>query len=126
MWWHGTTALPLRTRIALQDIQRRVTSIFALPSGKLLYGSVFRHLVLKDALAVERMHVHQYARDRIEVTLEKGPEFDETLIPRMRERYLKVLEGEPVELTIHVVDEIPTTASGKHLAATSDVPVRLT
>lgn len=108
----------------LRDIQGRVTSIFTLPSGKLLYGGVFRHLVLKDMAGINKIRVHQYTKDKIEVILEKDPAFDASLIALVHERCLKLLEDEPIELTITVVDEIPTTASGKHLVTTSDVPVR--
>ena len=109
----------------MRDIVGRVTSIFTLPSGKLLYGGVFRHLALKDTLAVKRLQVHQHSKDRILVTLEKGESFDDNVVELVRARCRLVLGDEPVELTIQVVDEIPTTASGKLLVTISDVPVHL-
>lgn len=109
----------------LRDIEGRVTSIFTLPSGRLLYGGAFRHLVLKDATAIRRFRVHQFAKDSIAVTLEKGDGFEDRLIDVIRERCLKLLGDEPVQLTINVTDEIPPTNSGKHLVTTSDVPVEL-
>lgn len=107
----------------MRDIVGRVTSLFTLPSGRLLYGGVFRHLVLKDMLSVRRLQVHQYSKEKIEVILERGEGFDDSVVPVVRERCLKLLAGEPVELVITVTDEIPTTASGKHLVTISDVPV---
>jgi len=109
----------------LRDIEGRVTSIFTLPSGKFLYGGVFRHLVLKDTMAVKRFQVHQYSKEKIEVTLERGDGFEHGVVDLVRARCLELLGDEPVELTIKVTDEIPTTASGKHLVTTSDVPVQL-
>ncbi len=110
----------------LREINGRVGSIFTLPSGRLVYGGAFYLEVFKETTAFKKIRIHQSAPDKITVALEKGPDLDDTSIALIRERCLKVLDGEPVELTINVVDEIPTTASGKHLVTTSDVPVRLT
>jgi phenylacetate-CoA ligase len=107
----------------MQDIEGRVTSIFTLPSGRLVYGGAFRHLALKDTLAIKRFQVHQYTKERIEVTLERGAGFGDHIVDLIRKRCLAIIGDEPVELTIKVTDEIPTTISGKHLVTTSDVPV---
>lgn len=107
----------------LRDIVGRVTSLFTLPSGKLLYGGVFRHLVLKDLFSIRRLQVHQYTREKIEVILERGEGFEDSVVALVRQRCLEVLAGEPVELIITVTDEIPPTAGGKHLVTISDVPV---
>jgi phenylacetate-CoA ligase len=109
----------------LGEIEGRVTSIFTLPSGRLLYGGAFRHLAIKDSMAIKRFRVHQYSQNKIEVTLERGKSFNDQVVDLIRQRCLKLIDGEPVELTIRVTDEIPTTASGKHLVTTSDVPVQL-
>ena len=109
----------------LRDIEGRVTSIFTLPSGKHLYGGVFRHLALKDTTAVKKFRVHQLTKQKIEVTLQPGENFGSDIVDMIRQRCLEILDNEPVELTINVVDEIPTTASGKFLVTTSDVPVEL-
>ena len=109
----------------MHDIEGRVTGIFTLPSGRPLYGGAFRHLVLKDSTAIKRFRVHQYARDQIEVTLEKGDGFDDSVVEVVRARCKSLLGDEPVVLTITVTDHIPTTASGKHLVTTSDVPYQL-
>jgi phenylacetate-CoA ligase len=109
----------------LDNIEGRITSIFTLPSGRRLYGGAFRHLVLKDATTIRKFRVHQQDRDRILVTLERGEGFSEDVVALIRQRCLKLLEGEPVQLTIAVTDEIPTTTSGKHLVTVSDVPVDL-
>lgn len=107
----------------LRELAGRTTSIFTLPSGKLLYGGIFRHLVLQDATAISRFKVHQYTKEKIEVCLERGVNFDESVVELIRHRCLKLLEGEPVELTITVTAEMPTTAAGKFLVTTSDVPI---
>lgn len=109
----------------MQDVEGRVTGIFTLPSGRPLYGGAFRHLVLKDSTAIRRFRVHQHARDKIEVTLEKGEGFDDSVVDLVRKRCENLLGDEPVELTITVTDHIPMTASGKHLVTTSDVPYQL-
>jgi phenylacetate-CoA ligase len=107
----------------LGRLEGRTTSIFTLPSGKLLYGGAFRHLVLKDTMAIRRFRVHQYSKERIEVFLERAVGFDDSVVDVIRERCLKLLEGEPVELTITVTDEMLTTPAGKFLVTSSDVPV---
>jgi len=109
----------------MRDIVGRVTSIFTLPSGRFLYGGAFRHLVLKDSTNIKRFRVHQYSKDKIEISLEKAAGFDDSLVDLVHARCLELLAGEPVELTIQVVDELPTAVSGKLLVTTSDVPVRL-
>jgi phenylacetate-CoA ligase len=107
----------------LRELAGRVTSIFTLPSGKLLYGGAFRHLVLQDSLAINRFQVHQYTKEKLEVCLERGAGFDESVVDLVRERCLKLLGGEPVELTIKVMNEMPTTPAGKFLVTSSEVPV---
>jgi phenylacetate-CoA ligase len=107
------------------DIEGRITGIFTLPSGRLLYGGAFRHLVLKDSTAIQRFRVHQYAPDKIEVSLERGRKFDESMVDLVRARCMALIGDEPIEFTIKVVDEISTTDGGKHLVTTSDVPVKL-
>ena len=109
----------------LKDITGRVTSIFTLPSGKRLYGGVFRHLALKDTTCIKRFRVHQLSKEKIEVTLQPGGNFSSDAIEIVRQRCLEILDNEPVELVINVVDEIPTTAGGKFLVTISDVPVEL-
>jgi phenylacetate-CoA ligase len=110
----------------LRDLVGRISSIFTLPSGRLLYGGAFEVLVLKDTLAIRKFRVHQHASNQIEVFLEKGERFDGTIVELIRSRCLRLLDGEPVALRIQVVDEIPSTPGGKHLATLSDVPVQLT
>jgi phenylacetate-CoA ligase len=107
----------------LRELAGRTTSIFTLPSGAFLYGGAFRHLVLQDAMAIRRFRVHQYSKERIEVFLERGVGFDDSVVDMIRERCLRLLEGEPVELTITVTDEMLTTPAGKFLVTSSDVPV---
>jgi phenylacetate-CoA ligase len=107
----------------LRELAGRATSIFTLPSGKLLYGGAFRHLVLQDTTAISRFQIHQYTKGRLEICLEPGEGFDQSIVALVRERCLKLLEGEPVELTISVTDEMPMTSAGKFLVTTSDVPV---
>lgn len=107
----------------LDNLVGRTTSIFTLPSGKLLYGGIFRHIVLKDTLAIRQFRVHQSDKNQIEIFLQPGKEFDETIVSQVKQRCLAILEGEPVNLTITVTDDISTTAAGKFLVTTSDVPV---
>jgi phenylacetate-CoA ligase len=106
----------------LRDLVGRAGSIFTLPSGKLLYGGIFRH-ALTDLIAIRRFRFHQYSKDKIEVFLQRGEGFDDSVVSVVRESCLKLLDGEPVELKITVSDDMPTTAAGKLLVATSDVPV---
>lgn len=107
----------------LRELVGRAPSILTLPSGKLLYGGAFRRLVLNDTPAVRRFRVHQYSKEKIEVFLERDRGFDDSVVDLIRERCLKLLDGEPVELTITATDEMPMTPAGKLLVTTSDVPV---
>ena len=107
----------------LRELVGRTTSIFTLPSGKFLYGGVFRHLALKDTIAIEKFRVHQYTRGKIEVFLQKGEGFDDSVVDLIRSRCQEVLEDEPVELKITVTDDMDTTSSGKFLVTSSDVPI---
>lgn len=124
--WDDTPCACGRGLPVLREIHGRVGSIFTLPSGRLMYGNAFYLAVFKETIAFKKIRVHQHSRDDIEILIERGPEFEEAKLDLVRQRVLKLLEGEPVKLTLTVTDEIPTTASGKHLVTTSDVPVRLT
>ena len=107
----------------LKDIAGRITGIFTLPSGKRLYGGIFRHLALKDTTAIKRFKAHQFSPDKIEITLQPAEGFTPQTIDLIRRRCMEILGNEPVDLEIAVVDEISPTASGKHLVTTSDVPL---
>jgi len=110
----------------LRDIEGRVTSIFTLPSGKRLYGGIFRHLALKDTTTIKKFKAHQFSPDKIEITIQPGESFEPELVDLIRRRCLDILGNEAVELKVTVVDEIAPTSGGKHLVTTSDVPLRLT
>lgn len=106
----------------LREIVGRTNSIITLPSGKYLYGGIFL-TILEDILEIRQFRVHQSAKDRIEITLEKGDGFSQETIDLVYARATKMLEGEPVEISILATDEILPTVSGKYLVTTSDVPV---
>jgi len=106
----------------LRELTGRTNSIITLPSGKYLYGGIFL-TILEDILEIHRFRVHQPAKDRLEITLERGEGFSQEKIDLVRKRTIKLLGGEPVEVSVLAADEILPTASGKYLITTSDVPV---
>jgi phenylacetate-CoA ligase len=106
----------------LREVVGRTNSIFTLPSGKYLYGGIFRR-ILDDILEIERFRVHQTARDEIEIVLKGGDGFSRETIEQVRARATDLLSDEPVNVSILVTDGILPTASGKYLVTTSDVPV---
>jgi phenylacetate-CoA ligase len=105
----------------LGELLGRTGSIFTLPSGRLLHGIAFRE-PLDGNLAIRRFRVHQYSKEKIEVFLQKGEGFDDAKLDEIRAHYLRLLGNEPVELKITITDDMPTTAAGKLLVSTSDVP----
>lgn len=109
----------------LQELMGRATSMFTLPSGKLLYGGVFRRVVLHYVPGIQRFRIHQHAPNKIEIVLQIKERPCEDIINSVRQQCLPLIENESVELIISVTDEIPMTAAGKFLVTTSDVPVTL-
>jgi phenylacetate-CoA ligase len=106
----------------LREIVGRTNSIITLPSGKYWYGGIFL-TILEDILEIQQFRVHQPAKDRLEITLEKGDGFSQETIDLVRARLTKMLADEPVKASIMATDKILPTASGKYLVTSSDVPV---
>jgi phenylacetate-CoA ligase len=104
------------------ELVGRTNSIITLPSGKYLYGGIFL-TILEDILEIQQFKVHQPARDRLDITLEKGDGFSQETTDLVRARAIKLLGDEPVKVSILVTDEISPTASGKYLVTASEVPV---
>jgi phenylacetate-CoA ligase len=116
-------ACPCGRRLpVLSEIVGRTNSIITLPSGRYLYGGIFL-TILEDIPQVQQFRVRQPTKSKLEITLEKGPEFSEDTTSLVRERVRRLLSDEPVQVSILVTDEILPTASGKYLVTTSDVPM---
>ena len=120
--WAGTKCSCGRGLPIFDEFVGRTNSLFTLPSGRFLHGMAFREPA-DGNMAIRRFRVHQYSKEKIEVFLQKGEDFDDRTLDKMRAHYLKLLGNEPVELKITITDDMPTTAAGKLLVATTDVPV---
>jgi phenylacetate-CoA ligase len=108
----------------LRELVGRTNCIITLPSGKYLYGGIFL-TILEDIIEIKQFRVHQPARDKLEITLERGDGFGQEIVELVRARAHKLLGDEAIQVSIQVTDEILPTVSGKYLVTSSDVPVEL-
>lgn len=108
---------------AMQLKVGRISDNFLLPSGRLVHGEYFTHLVY-GVQGIQQFQFHQIARDRILFRIVTDPvSFDtesEHIVRQLvteAETYL----GEGVKIELMAVNQIPLTASGKHRFTLSDV-----
>ena len=103
---------------ALERIHGRTSDFITTPNGERLHGEWFTHLFYGRE-RVARFQVHQPRLDRLEVrSVGEATESDlADILAAIRERV-----GAGVTVVFEKVDEIPTTASGKHRFTRSDVP----
>ena len=107
--------LPLLSRV-----EGRVLDAIRTPSGHVLPGEFFPHM-LKDVPGVQRFQLVQRQLDRLDLAIVRGADFDEASLAYIRREVAKVL-GDSVELDCHFVDDIPLTPSGKLRVTVSELP----
>jgi phenylacetate-CoA ligase len=107
--------LPLLARV-----DGRVLDAIRTPAGHVLPGEFFPHM-LKDVPGLERFRLVQRQLDRLDLSIVRGPGFDDASLAYIRREVNKVL-GDSIELRCDFVDEIPLTPSGKLRVTVSELP----
>jgi len=104
----------------LQRVDGRLLDAIRTPAGHLLPGEFFPHM-LKDVPGLVRFQVVQRRLDQLELSLVRGPGFDEASLAYIRRELAKVV-GDSLQLNVHFVDDIPLTPSGKWRVCISELP----
>jgi phenylacetate-coenzyme A ligase PaaK-like adenylate-forming protein len=106
--------LPLLARV-----DGRVLDAIRTPAGHVLPGEFFPHM-LKDVNGLQRFQLVQRKLDRLDLSIVRGADFDDTSLAYIRREVGKVL-GDSVALHCHFVDDIPLTPSGKLRVTVSEL-----
>lgn len=106
--------LPLLSRV-----EGRVLDAIRTPSGHVLPGEFFPHM-LKDVPGVQRFQLVQRQLDRLDLAIVRGADFDEASLAYIRHEVAKVL-GDSVALDCRFVEDIPLTPSGKLRVTVSEL-----
>jgi len=104
----------------LQRVDGRLLDAIRTTAGHLLPGEFFPHM-LKDVPGLVRFQVVQRRLDQLELSLVRGPGFDEASLAYIRRELAKVV-GDSLQLNVHFVDDIPLTPSGKWRVCISELP----
>lgn len=107
--------------LPLMDVEGRICDTIVAPNGRLLSGIFFGHL-LKSVPAIQRFQVRQPDMHRLEVHIVPRARLEENDLEQQFKR-IRDAVGPEVEVTLHLVEDIPLTRSGKHRLVISDVPV---
>jgi len=75
---------------------------------------------MKDVPGVTRFQLVQRRLDRLDLSIVRGPGFDEASVDYIRREVGKVL-GDSAQLQCHFVDDIPLTRSGKLRVTVSEL-----
>ncbi|MEW6052144.1 MAG: AMP-binding protein [Candidatus Zixiibacteriota bacterium] len=102
----------------LGHIEGRLEDMLTTPEGKKVAGGMFYYTLTKG---IRKFKVYQRAIDRLEVYLEKGPDFDQIDLNAIREKW-KVYLGPRMNVTFQIVEEIPADKSGKFRYFVSELP----
>lgn len=95
----------------LKRVDGRVLDAIHTPDGRILPGMFFPFL-FKETKGVTRYQVMQRQLDHLDLSIVRGPAFDDDSLAFIRREIHKVL-GDSVQLHCHFVDDIPLTSSGK-------------
>ena len=121
----SSTACPCGRGLPLLGaVHGRIPDTIQTPDGKLISGIFFPHL-LKEFDWIAQFQVIQKELDRVQLKLVAPDQrVAEQGLPELRREVLAVL-GNAVQLEVQFVDEIPRSASGKHRAVMSEIPVTI-
>jgi phenylacetate-CoA ligase len=101
----------------------RVSDNFVLPSGRIVHGEYFTHLVY-GFKGIKQFQLHQVANDLIifRIVCDKSHS-PETTLAQVKELIgeAEAYLGEGCRIRLEEVDEIPSTASGKYRFTLSDI-----
>jgi phenylacetate-CoA ligase len=103
----------------LAHVDGRTLDAIHTTDGRHLPGEFFVYL-LKDVPGVEYFQLIQRQLERLDLSIVRGPNFNEDSLAMIRQGVRKVL-GDKVELACHFVDEIPLTRSGKTRVTISEL-----
>jgi phenylacetate-CoA ligase len=103
----------------LERVDGRVLDAIHTPAGHVLPGEFFPHM-LKDVPGLERFRLVQRRLDQLDLSIVRGPGFDDASLAYIRREVDKVLGGS-IELRCHFVDEIPLTPGGKLRVTVSEL-----
>ncbi len=104
----------------LERVEGRMLDAIRTPAGHILPGEFFPHM-LKDVPGVQRFQLVQRQLDRLDLSIVRGPGFDDDALAYIRREVGKVL-GDSAVLAVHFVDNIPLTRSGKLRVTVSELP----
>jgi phenylacetate-CoA ligase len=105
-------------------VHGRIPDTIQTPDGRLITGIFFPHL-LKEFDWIVQFQVVQKELDRLSISLVVSDQpLAERELPRVQEAILEVL-GSGVSLQFAFCSEIPRTATGKHRAVVSEIPVQI-
>jgi phenylacetate-CoA ligase len=103
----------------LRNIQGRTNDYIILPSGRRISWLHFYHQFYKelerDVLSISQYQIIQERKDEIIFKIVKGQHYDQKILDRMKSNmksYFAEL-GDPIEVTMEVVKEIPKERTGK-------------
>ncbi|HEY0229966.1 MAG TPA: phenylacetate--CoA ligase family protein [Dokdonella sp.] len=95
----------------LKRVEGRRLDAIRTRDGRLLPGEFFPHM-LKDVAGVQQFQVVQRTWETLDISVVRGPAFDESSLDYMRREIGKVL-GDSVDLHFHFVERIALMPSGK-------------
>ncbi|WP_430390365.1 phenylacetate--CoA ligase family protein [Dyella sp. 20L07] len=107
--------LPLITQV-----EGRVLDAIRTPDGRILPGMFFPFL-LKEVPGVKQYQIVQRQLDKLDVSLVRGPAFNDDSLAMIFREIGKVL-GDGIKVNCQFVDAIPLTRSGKTRLTISELP----
>jgi len=105
----------------MRMVQGRVQDLIVTRSGQHLTGVFFAHLLKQ--LDVQRFQVVQDSLDSLDFSIVPGPAFGRQQIEYVTQKFLEYTRGE-IQLRMHITNDIPLSASGKHRVTVSRVDGR--
>jgi phenylacetate-CoA ligase len=100
----------------------RISDNFTLPSGRIVHGEYFTHLIY-GIEGIRQFQFHQVAHDRIIFQVVPNTINDTTILAELKVRIgeAEAYLGEGCRIELREVTHIPMSASGKHRFTLSDV-----
>jgi len=112
----------------IKSIQGRINDFLVLPSGRkvsYLYvqRAIFHRILRENIFAISQYQIIQDRRDRVILKVVKGSEFSPKILDMLSKSLQHEFDtlGEPLEVNIEIVDEIPMERTGKRRLLISKV-----
>jgi phenylacetate-CoA ligase len=104
----------------IKSIQGRINDFLVLPSGRkisylYIQRAIFHKVFRENIFAISQYQIIQDRKDRIILKIVKGREFKPEILDWVRKSLENEFDklGEPLEVTIEIVEEIPMEITGK-------------